>query len=96
MDESSKTAVDTLRPYDPDIPVTAPLGDEGELAAVGGPRGLLFEVVRMVLSQRLVLTLVGVAVGLVGAIGLGRFLSAWLYKVTPTDLLTYGTITLLW
>ncbi len=49
----------------------------------------------MVLKQGLGVTLVGAGVGLMGALGLSRFVSSLLYGVTPGDPLTYLAVTLL-
>jgi len=53
------------------------------------------QVVKLVLRQGLVLTLVGVGIGLLGALALTRLLSSMLYDVRPTDFLTFATVTLL-
>jgi predicted permease len=47
------------------------------------------DVLRMVVGQGLKLTLVGVAIGVAGAVALTRFLSSLLYGVKPTDPLTF-------
>lgn len=47
------------------------------------------DVLRMVLGQGLVLTLVGVAFGLAGSLALARVLSALLYGISATDPLTF-------
>jgi putative ABC transport system permease protein len=46
------------------------------------------EVLKMVISHGIKLTLIGVAIGLAGALGLTRFLSGLLYGVKPSDPLT--------
>jgi putative ABC transport system permease protein len=46
-------------------------------------------VLRLVLGHGSKLTLVGVAIGIVGALVLTRFLSSLLYGVKPTDPLTF-------
>jgi putative ABC transport system permease protein len=46
-------------------------------------------IVVMVLRQGLILLAVGSALGVAGAIGLTRFLSSYLYEVSPTDPATY-------
>ncbi|HUY15825.1 MAG TPA: ABC transporter permease [Terriglobia bacterium] len=53
------------------------------------------DVLRMVIGQGLKLTLIGVAIGIIGAIGLTRFLSSLLYGVKPTDALTFIAVSLL-
>ena len=53
------------------------------------------DVLRMVVSQGLKLTTVGVAIGIIGALGLTRFLSSLLYGVEPTDPLTFILVSLL-
>jgi len=47
------------------------------------------EILRMVLGQGVALTVVGLALGLLGAIGLTRMLRGLLFEVTPTDPLTF-------
>jgi ABC-type antimicrobial peptide transport system permease subunit len=49
----------------------------------------------LVLSRGLVPVVIGVGLGVAGAIGLSRFLRGLLFGVTPTDPLTLGTVTLL-
>jgi ABC-type antimicrobial peptide transport system permease subunit len=46
----------------------------------------------MVLQQGLVLTLAGVALGLVGAYGLTRVMANLLFGVSTTDLITFATV----
>ncbi len=52
------------------------------------------DVSRMVLKQALVLAGLGVGVGLVGATGLTRLMSALLFGVSPMDPLTFGSVAL--
>jgi putative ABC transport system permease protein len=47
------------------------------------------EILRMVLGQGVALTVIGLALGLLGAIGLTRMLRGLLFEVTPTDPLTF-------
>jgi ABC-type antimicrobial peptide transport system permease subunit len=54
------------------------------------------DVSRMVLRQGLLLTLVGVSIGLAAAVGLARALARLLFGVSPTDLPTYAAVALLW
>ena len=56
----------------------------------GGP-----EVVKMVISQGMRAVLLGVLCGSAAAVALTRFLTAYLYSVTPTDPLTFVTVVLL-
>ncbi len=51
------------------------------------------DVLRLVVRQGMRLTLPGVVVGLAGAYALTRYLRGLLYEITPTDLVTYASIT---
>ena len=53
------------------------------------------DVLWMVLRRGLLLTLVGVLVGLGAAVGLTRLLTTFLYGVSPTDPITFAGVTLL-
>ena len=53
--------------------------------ALGAGRGHVF---KLAMGQGMVLTLIGVAVGLAGSFGLTRFLSSLLYGVYPNDSVT--------
>ena len=53
------------------------------------------EVIKLVLRQGLELTLAGLGIGLLGALGLTRLLSGMLYEVRPTDPLTFAGVALL-
>jgi putative ABC transport system permease protein len=53
------------------------------------------DVLRLILSDGMKMALVGVALGLVAALGLTRLLSKMLYGVSPTDPVTFGAIALL-
>ncbi|MET0212617.1 MAG: FtsX-like permease family protein, partial [Vicinamibacterales bacterium] len=60
--------------------------------AIGAQRGDIF---RMMIGEGLTLSLTGVALGLVGAWGLGRAGSSLLFGVTASDPLTFTTVSLL-
>jgi ABC-type antimicrobial peptide transport system permease subunit len=62
---------------------TQEVGIRMALGATGG------EILRLMLGQGLRLTLIGVALGVAGAFGVTRLLSAMLYGVTTTDALTF-------
>jgi ABC-type antimicrobial peptide transport system permease subunit len=47
-------------------------------------------VLRLVLGEGGKLAVIGVALGVVGALGLTQFLRALLYGITPTDPLTFA------
>jgi len=51
--------------------------------------------VQMVVRQGLAVTLAGTALGLVGAVALGRILSALLYATSATDIFTFAAVSLL-
>lgn len=53
------------------------------------------EILKMVVGEGMILTLVGVAVGLVTAFAITRAMSSLLYGVTATDPLTFVTVSLL-
>jgi putative ABC transport system permease protein len=53
------------------------------------------DVLQMVLGQGFQLTLVGVGIGILGALGITRFLESMLYGVKPTDPLTFVAVSLL-
>jgi predicted permease len=53
------------------------------------------EIFRMILGEGLKLSLTGLALGLVGALGLGQAISSLLFGVSPTDPLTFVTVSLL-
>ena len=60
--------------------------------AIGAQAGDIF---RMIIGEGLTLTLIGLALGLVGAWWLGRAGSSLLFGVTATDPLTFATVSLL-
>ncbi len=53
------------------------------------------DVLKMILGQGLKLALIGVAIGIAGALALTRFLSSLLYGVTPTDPVTFIAVSLI-
>jgi putative ABC transport system permease protein len=58
-----------------------------------GARGR--EVVKMVVSQGMRAVLIGVVCGIVVAAALTRFLTAYLFTVTPTDPITFASVVLI-
>lgn len=52
------------------------------------------DVLKLVLRNGMSLTLIGVAIGLVGAFALTRLLASLLFQVTPTDRLTFAAVAL--
>ena len=50
--------------------------------------------IQMVVRQGLTLAVAGTLVGIAGALGLSRLLSSLLYQTSPTDLLTYSAVAL--
>ena len=66
--------------------------DIGIRMALGARRG---DVLRTVLAQGLKLALIGVVVGVGGALAVTRVLSSFLYDVTPTDPLTLAAVSVI-
>ena len=50
------------------------------------------DVLKLVINQGMLLTLIGLALGLVGALAAGRLLSGMLYGITATDTVTFVTV----
>jgi putative ABC transport system permease protein len=50
------------------------------------------DVLRLVLKNGMALSLIGVAIGLAGALGLSRVMASFLFEVTPTDAMTYAIV----
>ena len=53
------------------------------------------DILKLVVGQGMILTLVGVALGLAGAFAVTRFLESLLFGVTPTDPVTFAAIAVL-
>lgn len=53
------------------------------------------DVLRLVVGQGMAVALVGVGIGIAGALGLTRFMSSMLYGVRPTDALTFTVVSLI-
>ena len=53
------------------------------------------DVLKLILGKGLMMTIIGVSIGIGGALGLSRFLSGLLYGVKPTDPLTYIAVSLI-
>jgi putative ABC transport system permease protein len=53
-----------------------------------------FDVLRLVVGQGMLLTGIGLGIGLAGAMALTRFLSSFLYGVRPTDPITFAAVAL--
>jgi putative ABC transport system permease protein len=71
--------------------VTQRTNEIGIRMALGAERN---DVVKMVIVQGMKLALAGLAVGLVGSLGFGRFLASMLYAVSPTDPLTFALMSI--
>src|SRR5205807_2687843 len=72
--------------------VTSRTGEIAIRMALGAQKT---DVLEMVVAQGLKLILIGVGIGIIGALGLTRFLSSQLYGVKPTDPLTFAAVVLL-
>ncbi len=64
----------------------------GVRMALGAQR---YDVLKLVVGQGFKLTLVGVGIGIVGALGLTRFLSSFLFGIKPSDLPTFIAVSLI-
>jgi putative ABC transport system permease protein len=63
----------------------------GVRMAIGADRGA---VIRLVLGQSLALTAVGLAIGLAGAVAVGRYLEQLLFGLTPFDAMTFAGVSI--
>jgi putative ABC transport system permease protein len=72
--------------------VSARTREIGVRLALGAPAG---RVLRLILSQGLRLTLIGIAIGLLVSFALNRVMQRLLYGVSATDPLTFAGVTLL-
>jgi putative ABC transport system permease protein len=64
----------------------------GIRAALGAQRG---DVLRLVVGQGAQMAVLGIVLGLAGAMALTRFMASMLYAVKPTDFFTFAAISLL-
>jgi predicted permease len=72
--------------------VTQRTHEVGVRMALGATRGI---VLKMIVRQGLRLTLIGTAIGLLGALGLTRVLKSMLFGVTPTDPVAFVAVSIL-
>jgi putative ABC transport system permease protein len=54
-----------------------------------------WDVLKLIMRQGMLLTLLGIVIGLGGALAVGRIISSLLYGVTKTDFITFASVSLL-
>jgi putative ABC transport system permease protein len=69
--------------------VTRRTHEIGIRMALGADRG---DVLRLVMKQALLMTSLGLVIGLGGAYGLSRFLESQLHEIEPTDPATFAVV----
>jgi ABC-type antimicrobial peptide transport system permease subunit len=67
--------------------MTARLREVGLRVALGASR---WDIIQLVVGRGLVLTTLGLIIGLAGALGAGRLLRGFLFEITPADPLAVG------
>jgi putative ABC transport system permease protein len=72
--------------------VTQRTREIGIRVALGASRSAILG---WVLKQGVILTVAGIAVGLLGALALTRLLRSLLFGIGPTDIVTYGVLAIL-
>ncbi len=73
--------------------VTRRTHEIGVRMALGARRG---DVLRLILGEGVLLLVLGEGIGLVGAFALNRMMSSMLFGITPTDPITYVTVSFSW
>jgi putative ABC transport system permease protein len=63
------------------------------IRAVMGAQGT--DILQLAVREAMILALMGVGIGLTGALGLTRLLSSWLFGVKPTDPVTFVAVSLI-
>ena len=53
-----------------------------------------FDVIRLIVSEGMRPTVIGAAIGIAGALALGRVISGLIYGIKPTDFITFSAVTL--